>query len=140
MAGGGTRGRKAASVVTPPSVPVVGDVRGLIVRGISGNGDLVARQPFQGKIRHLSNLRLRVLERGEQGGDHFLGAQVFQTENGVHPVRDLGRVQIVEEQLVGPRVVKESEGTQDVAPHGLYALGEHLHEGGNKRRVSFLRQ
>ena len=73
--------------------------RRFVARGAGGNGNLVARQPLERKIRHLSNLLLRVVECGDQSRDHFLGSQVFQTENGVHTIGRLGRVQIVKKRL-----------------------------------------
>ena len=97
MARGGPRRREAGGVFKPPGVPVVGDAFRLLARGVGGSGNLVSRQPLQGKIRHLSNLSIGVAERGQQGGEHFLSAQILQTQKGVHPVRHLGRVQIVEQ-------------------------------------------
>src|SRR5208282_186937 len=103
-------------------------------------GNLVARQSLQGEIRHLLNLSFRIVECGEQSGDHFLGAERLQTQNGIHAIRHLSRVQVIEEQLVSPRVVKESERPQDVPTRGVGALGEHLRQRRNRRWVAFLRQ
>ena len=92
------------------------------MRGIGGNLHFAARQSLQGKIRDLPDLRFRIVERGEQGGNHFLGSQVLQTQDGVHAVRHLAGVQVVEKRLVGAGVMKESKRPQHVAPQRFGAF------------------
>jgi hypothetical protein len=125
-------------MLAPPGVPEFGGVAGLLGRGPRGGVNLVAGQALQRKVRNLSYLCLGIVEHSEQGGNNILAPEVFQTQNGIHAVGNLGGMKIVEERLGGPCILKEAQASQDFAAARLGTLLKHLHQGWKELRVRLL--
>ena len=100
----------------------------------------MARQSFQGKIRHLSNLCFRVVEGGEQGGDHFLGAQGSSNREWSSSGPSPGQSADCRKAAGRPARRERTRAPAGCRPASARHSWRASPEGGNKRRVCLLRQ
>ena len=125
-------------MVAPPRMPLAGQASGFFE--IRRGGELLAGEPLQAEVCHLSHLRFGVVQRRDERRNYFLRAQIPQPENPVHPIGDLGGVKAIEERLVRARGMKKSECAQHVAAQRIGTGSHGLDQIWNKRRVAPLRQ